>query len=83
VRLVTVDDSPCIEVDLGSDDRPAMTAAAYDEVHRQRTDQPLWARSSPPVQALSLKPSKPGWSVRITDQAAYDAQMHRLLGFTD
>jgi hypothetical protein len=79
-----VDDIPCIEVDLGRDDRRPMTVAAYDEVQRERTYQPLWAFRVPPVEALSVEPSNPGgWSVRITDEAAYVSQMRRLLGLTE
>ena len=81
--LATRNDSPCIEVDLGKDDRRAMTVSAYDAVQRQRYDQPLWARRVPPVEALSMEPSSPGWSVRIIDQGAYNHQMRRLLGLSE
>jgi hypothetical protein len=82
--LATSNGSPCIEVDLGRDDRRAMTVSAYNAVQRQRYDPPLWARRVPPVEALSMEPSSPrGWSVRIIDQGGYNHQMRRLRGWSE
>jgi hypothetical protein len=47
-----------------------MTVPEYGKAQWQRTARPLWARRTPPVEALSREPSEPGgWGVRITDQA--------------
>ena len=79
--MTSLTETPCIEV-LISGEASLFTVTDYDEVQRQRYDQPLWARRVPPVEDLTAEPVG-NYPTRIIDLKAYEAQMRLLLAWTD
>jgi hypothetical protein len=70
-------DAPCILVVIRREAR-FFDVASYDEIQRQRYDQPLWARGVPPVEELTCVPAN--YDAQVIDPAEYAKQMRRLLG---